>query len=120
MYSITKLLNGEWLVECRIQDGTECWREKSRQEAIHSLIRSARVMNGSHIHEGDITFEEEDPPKARETTAADAKLLDEIRTKRKIVLDHTDKRLQYRITDKECDLIIAIREGRLDVVERID
>lgn len=120
MYTIIRLLNGKWAVECRIQDGTERWQEDSRKEAVRSLIRAAKTLNGSHIHEGDIEFLEQREQPARTMSAEEAQLLDDIKSKRKIVLDRDDKRLRYRITDKECDMILRIREGELEVVELLD
>lgn len=116
MYTIIRLLNGEWAIECRIQDGTERWRKPTRKAAIQSLISAARTLNGSYITEDSITFMEQEEQPPRTMTADEAKLLDDIRAKRKILVDHDDKRLRYNITDKECDMIVAIREGRLDVV----
>jgi hypothetical protein len=121
MYSITKLQNGEWLVECRIQDGTERWREKSRQEAVHSLISGARVLNHSYIREDDISFYEEQPKPPTVTqggtviSAEDEKLLSDIKRGAKKVLDFNHYLLEYRITEQEAQMLLDIREGKLTV-----
>ena len=59
MYKIIKQLDGKYLALCRIQDGTERYIHATRDEAIRSLIRDAKVMNGSIIDEFDIEFGEE-------------------------------------------------------------
>lgn len=120
MYSITKLLDNRWLVECRIQDGTERWHETSRETAVHSLISGARILNNSYIHENEISFYEEEAKIAvlsggKSLSSSDEQLLSDIKNKRKVVLDFDDFRLKYRITKEECEKIVAIREGRLTV-----
>jgi hypothetical protein len=121
MYNITKLLNGEWYVECRIQDGTERWHKASRQEAVHSLISAARTLNGSYIREDDISFHEEErqPPTVTQSGKAisteDEKLLNDIRRGAKKVMDFDHYLLRTRITEKEANMIVDIREGKLHV-----
>ena len=61
MYSIVELGNGEYQCICRIQDGTERWIAKSKEEAVLSLRNGAKVMNGTTITEKDIHFEEHIP-----------------------------------------------------------
>lgn len=120
MYRITKMIDGSWCVECGIQDGTERWSENNRKEAVQSLIRGARTLNHAYIREDDITFSEEKSSESQHTehvSAADLELLQKIRYGHKVVLDYNDKRLEYRITDVECELIVAIREGKKHVID---
>lgn len=121
MYSITRMLDGSWYCECRIQDGTERWSHKSRQEAVHSLISGARTLNGSYIREDDIAFYEQPPQPVCVTTNGkviskeDEKLLSDIRRGAKKVLEFDHYLLKYRITEKEAQMLLDIREGNLHV-----
>jgi hypothetical protein len=121
MYDITRLLNGEWLVECRIQDGTERWREKSREAAVHSLISGARVLNHGYIREDDISFHEEQlqpptfTPGGKVISKEDEQLLSDIKRGAKKVIDFDHYLLKYRITEKEAEILVDIREGKRTV-----
>lgn len=117
MYYITRKSNGDWLCAVTIQDGTERWEKKTRKEAVESVISGARVLNHSYIHEDDINISEEVPlSPERKITEEDWKLLQDIKRRAKIVLEHNDYRIKYRITQKEADLIIDIREGKKKVI----
>lgn len=116
MYYITKLLNGDWLVECMIQDGWERWREFSRENAIHSLIRAAKTLNGAYIREDDIKELTEPEVKAPLLPDSELQLLTDIKRGTKKVLEFDHYLLKYRITQEEADIILAIREGRLKVI----
>lgn len=118
MYQITELLDGKWACAVSIQDGTERWTEGTRPDAVHSVISAARILNGSYITEADIRFSRQSPPPARTISEEDWMLLQEIKRGAKVVLDHSDKRIRYRLTDEECETIIKIREGDLKCHER--
>lgn len=75
MYRITQLTTGMFLCECQIQDGTESWQEAIRQEAVQSLIRAARTLNGVYIREDDIEFCYEKKYKLVDNTTDDEKKL---------------------------------------------
>lgn len=98
MYWITKLNNGKYLCEVRIQDGTERWTEESEDEAVHSVIQGARVLNGSYIRRDDISIWNEPPKQPNTVSDEDMKLLSEIRRGAKKVLDFDHYLLKYRIT----------------------
>jgi hypothetical protein len=110
--------DGSFLCEYRIQDGTERFTEKTLNDAIHGLISAARAMNGSFITEKNIEVRDEvvvpNPP----MSDADAKTLSDIRRGVSVLLDAQDKRIRYRITDEDCELIVRIREGRYQVSEK--
>lgn len=107
-----------WRCEVSIQDGTERWDENNLQQAIFSVIRMARVMNGSFITRDDIKVVSEIKVvnTTDEISKQDQDLLHEIKSNRKIALDCSDPRIKYRITKDECDMIIKIREGDFRVV----
>lgn len=113
MYQITMLTNGEWLVECMIQDGWERWHEKTKQEAIYSLIQAAKTLNGSYIREDDITMMAIPDSPVPVINPKDVQLLEDIRRGAKKVLDFDHYFFKYRITEHEAKMIVAIREGRL-------
>lgn len=114
MYRIIRVLHNQWKCECDIQDGTERWQESSRESAVHSLIAAARTLNGSYIREDDIEIIDVNPLISTRTVSfAQQKLLDEIQSGQKVVLDFDDKRIKYRLTNEECDWIIQRREGKL-------
>ncbi len=116
MYNITELRNGKWYCQYRIQDGTEDFTEPTRKKAVQGMISAARTMNNMYITEKDISFFiEGPPPPLPQMTAAQQELLSLIGTGRKVIIDYDDKRNKYRITDKECDMIVKIREGNLVV-----
>lgn len=112
MYKITKILNeNRWLCEVRIQDGTERWSENDRQKAICSIISSARVLNNDYISEEQIVMVDQQPVLPRQITKEEEKLLQDIKSGNKVVLDFDDYRLKYNITRKECEMLQNIREG---------
>lgn len=114
MYYITELNNGKFACIVTIQDGSERWFKDTKQEAIYSVIQSARVLNHAYITEEDIEFSEEPPLQSSPAmTKNEKKLLDEIKSGHKVVLNFNDYRLKYRITEKECELIQKIREGEV-------
>ena len=56
MYSIIQKIDGSFLCECVIQDGTERWTETNLEDAIKSMKSSAKFLNGSKIKRKDIEF----------------------------------------------------------------
>lgn len=102
MYYITKKQD-HYLVECMIQDGWERWHKHNRQEAINSLIESAKILNHTTITEKDIFFgdytkltEQETPTlKKLAITTEELQLLQDIRNKKKFVTDHPTKTIHY-------------------------
>jgi len=116
MYNITELLSGNWHCAVGIQDGTERWTENSRTEAVQSVIAAARVLNGSYINQDDISFHRQQQLQDQRVVSEDDwNLLQEIRRGAKIVLDHTDPRIRYRLTPEDCETIIKIREGEISI-----
>jgi len=116
MYQITHLSDGSWLVECMIQDGWERWNESCRENAIHSLIAAARVMNGAYIREDDIQHFVQPAaamPTKEDMPEADLKLLADIKRGAKKVLDFDHYLLKYRISEEEAKMVVDIREGKL-------
>lgn len=111
MYLIQENNDGSWTGICRIQDGKEKFTEGSRQDAIHSMIQTARIMNGVYITEKNIHFLSLRSKIVKETSDEDQKLLDDLRRGEKVALDFNDPRIKYNLTKEELDLIIAIREG---------
>jgi hypothetical protein len=59
MYTIRKLLNGKYLCECRIQDGTERWECDTLKDATNELKRAAKSLNNQTIKKRDIGFLQE-------------------------------------------------------------
>lgn len=115
-YSITRVGPDCWQCSVVIQDGTERWTKHTREEAIHSVILTARTMNGVYIREDHIEITEKLVTLGSpvEVSAEDAELLKEIKRGALKVLDCRDPRVLYNLTDEECELIVKIREG--DVV----
>jgi hypothetical protein len=60
MYQIVRQLDGRYRTECEIQDGLERHHFKDVEEAVKSLIREAKVMNGTTIRRRDIRFGHEE------------------------------------------------------------
>lgn len=119
MYKIVKISDTCWRCKVQIQDGTECWDLNDRQEAIYSVIRNARALNGTYITESDIIIlDKDDENWAEQLENWGEKLLDKIRRGEKVVLDHDDPRVKYRLTSDELDMVIKVREGELVVSER--
>lgn len=121
MYIITQRNDGKWLCSVMIQDGWEQWEENSRQEAIHSVISGARVLNHSYIHESDINFQVEEPKKNVVTSnnmvlnEQDEKTLNDIKRGELKVLPFDHYLLKYRITKEEAELLIQLREGKVKI-----
>lgn len=117
MYIITELTTGKWYCELMIQDGWERWEKNTREEALRSMIRGARALNNSYIHEGDIVFQKQAPkPTIRMSegtllSAEDEKLLKQIKSGHLKVLPFDHYLLKYRITEKEAEMVIKVREG---------
>lgn len=106
--------NGKYNCQLRIQDGIERWEESTLEKAQTSLIQADRIMNGNYTLAYEINHivdesEPDRPPGIRE-------LWDDIRRGNKVVLERSDPRVKYRLTDDECELIIKIREGTIKVV----
>ncbi len=59
MYTIIKKLDGTFACQFRLQDGTEYYTESTIKAAIAHAIRFAKVMNGTKITKGAISFYEE-------------------------------------------------------------
>lgn len=103
--------NDYFKCEVEIQDGTETWMEKDRQTAIASVIRGARVLNGTYINSDQIEFLCISPVIVARVTNEEEILLNDIRRGLKVVLNYDDKRIRYNITDEECDYLVARRES---------
>lgn len=56
MYEIYCREDGTFTCVGRLQDGTERWTSLSLDEAIKSLKKFAKVMNGSTLKKGGITI----------------------------------------------------------------
>lgn len=99
--------------EVQIQDGTERWSETQLFDAIASVIRGARVLNGTYITKKDIEIinTSTDPKKEVNCTLEERRLLQDIQSGRKVLLNYDDKRLKYNITDEECDYLLSRRES---------
>lgn len=114
MYKIIKIIEAEdkiiYRCEVVIQDGKERWDELDKEKAIFSVIKAARVLNGTYIGKEDIEFVETQYQPVH-MTIDQRKILEDIRRGEKILLDHTDMRVKMRITDEECRMILAWREG---------
>lgn len=113
--------DGTWWCEVRIQDGTERWSKPTRLEAVRSVISGARVLNGSYITEKDISFHAQEEPVTvvrcgPQVSDGDLDLLQKIKNGYKVVLDFDDPRIKYRISKEDCDLIVKIREGDVEVI----
>ena len=115
MYAITQLLSGKWYCQCMVQDGCDRWEEDTREEAVRSLIRAARSVNSAYIREDDIVFQKQDPkpPVSEETKLStfDEKMLREIKSGQLKVLPFDHYLLKYRITEKEAEMMVKVREG---------
>jgi hypothetical protein len=53
-YMVIREPNGTFTTHYVIQDGTETGNEKTLEEAIRSVIKGAKVMNGTTITEDDV------------------------------------------------------------------
>jgi hypothetical protein len=115
MYWITAMRDGTFWCEGRVQDGTERWSKPTRKRAVQSMIKFARVMNGSMIREDDIGFSTEEPPEPRVVSEEDWQLLQAIKSKAKVVLPCDHYLLKYRITEQECQMVQEIREGEVHI-----
>ena len=61
MYSITKMLNGTFWCEGRVQDGKETWSDATLEAAIKSMKTFAKVMNHTEIKKKNIQFWQQQP-----------------------------------------------------------
>ncbi len=61
MYQVTQLKTGRFTCWGMVQDGSERWEEKTPREAVDSMVRFAKVMNGMTITQGDISISCADP-----------------------------------------------------------
>lgn len=116
MYKIFIARDGTCVCECEIQDGRETCSARNREIATHKLIQMARMLNHAYIREDDIEYLDTPAPPKPECegcqewkTMRDRLSRGEIRVVEVIMC----KPFQYRITDEECDQIVALREGRL-------
>jgi hypothetical protein len=120
MYKIVQLSSDEYECEVTIQDGFECWREPTLEKAIQAVISAAWTLNGVRINRKMIDmldgyrFATPEPPKA--VSKKDLELLEQIRTRHKVVLDFDDYRLKSNLLPEEVDMLYEIRQGTLEVV----
>ena len=61
MYTIVKGMDGRFHCQGRLQDGAERWIKDTLDEAVASMKKFARVLNGTKIKKKDITFLQERP-----------------------------------------------------------
>ena len=115
MYRVSKLSDSLWNCQVQIQDGTERWTEKTREEAVFSVIKAARTLNSTYIKESDIEIINE-VPTIGQLALESMRLLDSIKRGEKVLLDCRDRRVDMKITEQELDLLVAIREGEARVV----
>lgn len=113
MYTITKMRDGTWYCECRIQDGTEKWSKPTRKEATESMISAARTLNNTFIPASAITFLKEGPPEPIQMSEKDFETLKKIKSGRFKFVPYDDPYFKYNVTLEECKLIQDIREGKV-------
>ena len=70
MYSIIKQIDGKYGMCCTIQDGVETKVCISKEEAVKTLIKWAKYLNGTVIKRKDIKFGIEQPIKSTEIVKA--------------------------------------------------
>ena len=98
MYEVVELADGSWYCYGRVQDGTESWKA-TLDNSIKSMIQFARVSNGTYIKRGDITITRY--KQNRLVSEEDWKLLQDIKHRRLVVLDHNDPRIKCKISDDD-------------------
>lgn len=126
MYHVIELADGRFECRCRIRDGTEYYGIKTREEAAEWMVGVAAVMKDGHITTADIQKWLAPPGRgAAEAAKPVATIasrwwssLADLAAGRKVLVAGDDRRLKYRITDEECETILLIREGRLDLLPR--
>jgi hypothetical protein len=119
MYKIFVARDGTCVCECEIQDGRETCTAPNRQIATYKLIQMARMLNHAYIREDDIEYlNTPSRPKEDCEGCQEWKVMrDRIsRGEVRVVEVIMSKPFQYRITDEECEMVVAIREGRQEVV----
>jgi hypothetical protein len=123
MYQITERYDGDWACEVEVQDGVERWVEETKDRAIGAVVSAAWTLNGARIRRDEVTvvpFAIASGPGDKSVTASNAQLLRNITSGHLVVLEATDPRIAYRLSDDELDNIIAIREGRLTLTPSED
>lgn len=111
MYAITKMMDGTYWCTIKIQDGTEVWREKTEDKAISSVIAGAYAWNHSRINKQMIKWSMQEPQPIATISEEDLKLLADIKSGHKKVLDFDDFRLVANLLPEEVEMLYAIREG---------
>src|SRR5262245_38202406 len=118
MYTITELVNGKWLCEGRLQDSTERWEEATWLKAVESMVLFARTGNGAYITKADITFRKQTATvSAGKCTDAEFALLDKLKRGELVALPFNCKLLNARLTERECEIVQQLREGKLHLVD---
>jgi len=122
MYNITEE-NNRYCCCLSVQDGQEFWYESSLQKAIETMIFQARLLNNNYIVKADIAIHylpdtpECRTPEHKVPSVEELEWLEAIRLGTKVVLSAQDPRIRYKISHEDCELIVAIREGRVITLE---
>lgn len=108
-YSILRKNDGTFECFLQYQDGHDIWVVHSMEEAYQKLVAAAWTYNGVRINRKMIEVNEQPsdilPNK-------DSKLLQDIHSGNKVVLNFNDFRLVANLLPEEVELIYALREGR--------
>lgn len=121
MYDVIEQEDHTWIGYVRIQDGLERTVPlKSKGEAICAVIRVARSLNGVYILSSEVAVRYF---KAEPTPGPQAELMpqgtvDKILNGDLVLVPWDAKILKYRITDDECEEVLARREGRVNECAR--
>jgi hypothetical protein len=119
LYAVIAKPNGKYICECGIQDGTERWEEDTLEEALQSVVRAAKTLNGTYLRPDQIArLTQQELPVERAVSDEDWQLLEAIKSKHKVVLDHDHHLIKYNLSQGECELIQALREGNAIVTWR--
>lgn len=116
MYKIVQQDDGTWIGHVRVQDSTEYTdRCKDKDGAISAVVRSARTLNGVYIMRDEVVVVPYNPPvkcKDGKTGIVPQSTVDKILSGDLVLVPKDSKILKYRITDEECEQVLAWREGR--------
>lgn len=116
MYKVVQQDDGTWIGHIRVQDGIEYTdRYKNKDDTVSAVIRAARILNGVYVLREEVVVVPHNSPvhlKNGKTGIIAPATLEKILSGELVLVPTDSKILKYRITDEECEQVLARREGR--------
>lgn len=111
LYDRCDKIKKRYLSEVRYQDGTDRREFDDEQQAVEYIIASARAYNHEYIRKDDITY------RLVTNDCNDTNMQSLLNNIQHTLneIKNNNPAIKYRITEEECKIIIALREGKCKI-----